>query len=96
MWIQLGVKHFISLNEFFISFLILYKNRKKGEKMNHPKHYFRCKYLDWHRPASIEYHDAVNAESKCKYCGRSIMEDSQGNWFTYLKPEYDTIKEEYK
>ena len=64
--------------------------------MNHPKHYFRCKYLGWHRPAFIEYQDAMITESKCKYCGRSIMEDSQGNWFTYLKPEYDTIKEEYK
>ncbi len=47
--------------------------------MNHPKHYFRCKYLGWHRPTFIEYQDAVITESKCKYCGRSIMEDSQGN-----------------
>lgn len=23
--------------------------------MNHQKHYFRCKYLDWHKP-SIEHH----------------------------------------
>lgn len=41
--------------------------------MNHPKHYFRCKYLGWHRPAFIEYQDAMITESKYKYCGRSIM-----------------------
>lgn len=79
MWVQLGIKHFISLNLFFISFLILYNYRKEIIKMNHPKHYFRCKYLGWHRPAFIEYQDAMITESKCKYCGRSIMEDSQGN-----------------
>ena len=33
--------------------------------------------LKWHRPdMSIE-------EDICKYCGKKIMQDSQGNWFSW-------------
>ena len=40
--------------------------------------------LDWHEPISKEsrlYKDNVNDYSICKYCGKHIIKDSQGNWF---------------
>jgi hypothetical protein len=42
---------------------------------------FLCKYLKWHKPNNIIKHDEVNSHSTCKYCDKSIMQDSQGNWF---------------
>lgn len=44
---------------------------------------FKCNILDWHKPndeVRIEHHII---KSKCKYCGRKITIDSQGNWFSY-------------
>ena len=38
--------------------------------------------LGWHKPdESTEYHDGCSQCAKCKYCGKDIMQDSQGNWF---------------
>lgn len=47
------------------------------------KHRIRCDILGWHKPCGIIHSDprGVIYESKCKYCGREIMQDSQGNWF---------------
>ena len=42
----------------------------------------RCDILDWHRPTIIS-NDGVNTRSICSRCGRPIMKDSQGNWFSY-------------
>ncbi len=40
-----------------------------------------CKLLRWHRPGEI--HEAgINNASICKYCGRAVLQDSQGNWFS--------------
>ena len=45
---------------------------------------FRCEVLGWHRPTSIFVEDlSVTFESVCKRCGRPIMQDSQGGWFSY-------------
>lgn len=44
---------------------------------------FKCNILDCHKPndeVRIEHHII---KSKCKYCGRKITIDSQGNWFSY-------------
>lgn len=36
----------------------------------------------WHRPDdSPTTFDGASAHSKYKYCGKDIMQDSQGNWF---------------
>lgn len=43
--------------------------------------YIRCEILGWHRPKREAFFDGVNIHSKCKYCGKEIMQDSQGNWF---------------
>lgn len=50
---------------------------------------FKCDELDWHKPKlfdlggrvyTIECPDSFGA--RCKYCGRRIDLDSQGNWFS--------------
>lgn len=44
--------------------------------------FFYHDLLDWHRPDdSPQYSDGCSQHAKCKYCGRDIMQDSQGNWF---------------
>lgn len=39
--------------------------------------------LGWHMPdRSVDKtFDGCSVHSKCKYCGKDIMQDSQGNWF---------------
>lgn len=37
--------------------------------------------LGWHKPIDKEWFDGCNTHSHCKYCGKEIMQDSQGNWF---------------
>ena len=39
------------------------------------------KYLGWHSPIDNIHGDSVNVHSVCKYCGKKIMQDSQGGWF---------------
>lgn len=47
---------------------------------------FKCDILDWHTPERLIEFDGASFCSKCKYCGREILQDSQGNWFR-LKEE---------
>ena len=36
----------------------------------------------WHRPDdSPKRFDGITTHATCKYCGKDIMQDSQGNWF---------------
>ena len=37
--------------------------------------------LGWHKPTDEKEFDGYNTHSHCKYCGKGIMQDSQGNWF---------------
>lgn len=37
--------------------------------------------LGWHKPTDEKEFDGCSLHSKCKYCGKEIMMDSQGNWF---------------
>lgn len=38
--------------------------------------------LGWHTPDdSPQYNDGCSQHATCKYCGKDIMQDSQGNWF---------------
>ena len=46
--------------------------------------YFKRFYHDilkWHEPTDECWWDGCTVHSKCKYCGKEIMRDSQGNWF---------------
>ncbi len=41
--------------------------------------------LGWHEPdknAKI-WSDGCSSHCRCKHCGKEIMQDSQGNWFTF-------------
>lgn len=43
---------------------------------------FFDKYLGWHSPSiGVSSFDGCSFHSKCKYCGKDIMQDSQGGWF---------------
>lgn len=37
--------------------------------------------MGWHMPADEVGYDGCSFTSKCKFCGKKIMQDSQGNWF---------------
>lgn len=37
--------------------------------------------LGWHKPIKEKTLNGINIISKCKYCGKEIAQDSQGNWF---------------
>lgn len=47
--------------------------------------WFKFWYHDvfhWHRPDDKpEWSDGLSFRATCKYCGKDIMQDSQGNWF---------------
>ena len=48
---------------------------------------FKCNVLGWHKSdGNIYYKEGdifkLNQMSHCKYCGKVIIKDSQGNWFT--------------
>lgn len=48
-----------------------------------PCKWFFHDILGWHEPNQeerIEIH-GINIHCKCKYCGKDIIRDSQGNWF---------------
>ena len=39
--------------------------------------------MDWHLPDDKpQEFDGCSFHARCKICGKSIMMDSQGNWFT--------------
>ena len=44
--------------------------------------------LLWHRPAkgAKQHFDGCNIHSICKFCGKPITQDSQGNWFEIGEP----------
>jgi len=37
--------------------------------------------MEWHMPTDSQGWDGCSFTSTCKYCGKDIMQDSQGNWF---------------
>jgi hypothetical protein len=37
--------------------------------------------LGWHSPIKMRGFNGASFTSTCKYCGKKIMQDSQGNWF---------------
>ena len=44
--------------------------------------FFYHDLLGWHRPDdSTQTFDGISERAICKYCGKVILRDSQGNWF---------------
>lgn len=39
--------------------------------------------LGWHKPDDTHEFDGCSEHSHCRFCGKEIMQDSQGNWFTF-------------
>lgn len=47
---------------------------------------FKCNILGWHKPINkIKYLGGDNFKSTCKYCGREILRDSTGSWFSVAR-----------
>jgi hypothetical protein len=43
---------------------------------------FLCNVLGWHRPSGTGFvFDGCSFHSVCRWCGKEVMQDSQGNWF---------------
>lgn len=47
---------------------------------DHPKFIFHDLFGQ-HRPDNKREQRGINTCSKCRLCGKDIMQDSQGNWF---------------
>ena len=45
--------------------------------------FFFHNVMGWHKPKEDEEEgfDGCSFTSHCKYCGKEIMQDSQGNWY---------------
>lgn len=39
--------------------------------------------MHWHLPDETSSFDGCSIHSYCKFCNKEIMQDSQGNWFTF-------------
>jgi len=56
-----------------------------------------CKHLGWHNGKLPDYKpyytsagwDGLSFHARCSVCGKRVMQDSQGNWFTFEKEESD-------
>ena len=35
-------------------------------------------FMGWHKPIGNYHHDGASMHSTCLYCGKDIMQDSQG------------------
>ena len=44
---------------------------------------FFCNVMDWHSPGVNVVSCGILTDSCCKYCGKRITMDSQGNWYSY-------------
>lgn len=40
------------------------------------------KIFRWHYPSKYTGFDGCSFTSKCIFCNKKILKDSQGNWFT--------------
>ena len=58
----------------WVGMSILYLHFGIGKRLFHDK-------LKWHEPTDEIGYDGVSYKSTCKYCGKKILMDSQGNWF---------------
>ena len=64
----------------FLTYSALYLKWGIGKWLFHDK-------MRWHKPHETLSFDGCSFCSVCKYCKKKIMQDSQGNWFTYMLEE---------
>lgn len=58
----------------FLIFAFIYQDTGFGK-------WFFDRILGWHKPVDKVEQCGPSNISTCKYCGKRIMQDSQGNWF---------------
>ena len=49
---------------------------------------FRC-WSSAHKPYSAKGFDGATFTSRCQFCHKRIGQDSQGNWFTFMRQDDD-------
>ena len=42
---------------------------------------YSCKVFGWHNGKGKKSFDGCSVNSICSKCGKSVMQDGQGNWF---------------
>ena len=72
MFFVLGI--LLILNGIYLLGAVLYLTTGLGKRFYHD-------VFEWHVPVDSQGWDGCSFTSKCKYCGKEIMQDSQGNWF---------------
>lgn len=40
-----------------------------------------CEHMGWHLHPSLQGFDGCSFTGKCPRCDKSVLQDSQGNWF---------------
>jgi hypothetical protein len=40
-----------------------------------------CDHIDWHLTPTMQGFDGCSLTGTCPRCGKSVLQDSQGNWF---------------
>lgn len=49
------------------------------EKYSNSKWY--CNVMGWHKSPELQGFDGCSFTGVCPRCGKSVLQDSQGNWF---------------
>ena len=73
MWFKIMLVLIIVAVVWLIGGLV-YLETGFGKRIYHDK-------MGWHLPTEEKKYDGCSYISVCKYCGKRIMQDSQGNWF---------------
>lgn len=71
---------------FFVAFMAMFLLELILSPLYFKMGYFKFFYHDimgWHQPEGSYMHDGCSLHSTCRYCKKNIMQDSQGNWFTF-------------
>ena len=50
------------------------------------EHWFHD-YMGWHKPVKTFGFDRCTITSRCRFCNLRIGQDSQGNWFSFMRQE---------
>ena len=58
----------------FISFLLCLIDKKYRTN-------YSCRQLGWHNGKGARTFDGCSVHATCSKCGKSVIQDSQGNWF---------------
>lgn len=64
----------IALGDMGIIFILLIVSRITTKRIF-------CDTMGWHKAPTSQGFDGCSANGTCPACGKSVMMDSQGNWF---------------